>query len=112
MASFAEGEIEADVGRPELGAADDLEQVMVECIAGAKARLDIAVQEIDSRPIAQAQWLKDETDLAVNRKILVALRRSDIEVKGDYDPKIFQMTGRGCRCGCCSPATTPPSWRS
>src|SRR4029453_702480 len=32
----------------------DLEQVIVEFIAGAKTRLDIAVQEIDSRAIAQA----------------------------------------------------------
>jgi phosphatidylserine/phosphatidylglycerophosphate/cardiolipin synthase-like enzyme len=46
--------IEAYVGPPELGAADDLEQVIVEFIAGAKTRLDIAVQEIDSRAIAQA----------------------------------------------------------
>ena len=49
MASFAEGKIEAYVGPPELGAADDLEQVIVDFIAGAKSRLDIAVQEIDSR---------------------------------------------------------------
>jgi phosphatidylserine/phosphatidylglycerophosphate/cardiolipin synthase-like enzyme len=54
MASFAEGKIQAYVGPPELGAADDLEQVIVEFIAGAKTRLDIAVQEIDSRAIAQA----------------------------------------------------------
>jgi hypothetical protein len=100
--------------------------------------LDIAVQEIDSRAIAQAildarwrgvrmtifleqdylrtdlagnppkrptpkagetaaealrrvQWLKDETDLAINREILAALLRSDIEVKGDYNPKIFHQ---------------------
>jgi hypothetical protein len=32
MASFAEGKIEAYVGPPELGAADDLEQVIVEFI--------------------------------------------------------------------------------
>src|SRR4029453_17495310 len=32
----------------------DLEQVIVEFITGAKTRLDIAVQEIDSRAIAQA----------------------------------------------------------
>ena len=138
MASFADGKIQAYVGPPELGAADDLEQVIVEFIAGAKTRLDIAVQEIDSRPIAQAildarwrgvkvtifleqdylrsdlagnppklptpkagetpaealrrvQWLTDETDLAVNREILAALLRSDIEVKGDYNPKIFHQ---------------------
>jgi len=138
MASSADGKIQAYVGPPELGAADDLEQVIVEFIAGAKTRLDIAVQEIDSRAIAQAildarwrgvrvtifleqdylrsdlagkppklptpkagetpaealrrvQWLKDETDLAVNREILAALLRSDIEVKGDYNPKIFHQ---------------------
>src|SRR5215203_7442191 len=54
MASFADGKIQAYVGPPELGAADDLEQVIVDFIGGAKTRLDIAVQEIDSRPIAQA----------------------------------------------------------
>lgn len=54
MASFAGGKIQAYVGPPDLGAADDLEQVIVDFIAGAKTRLDIAVQEIDSRPIAQA----------------------------------------------------------
>src|SRR6266508_1352503 len=113
MASFAGGKIEAYVGPPDLGAADDLEQVIVDFISAAKSSLDIAVQEIDSRPIAQAildarwrgvrvnifleqdylrsdllgtppkapapqpgetveealrrvQWLKDETELAVN----------------------------------------------
>jgi phosphatidylserine/phosphatidylglycerophosphate/cardiolipin synthase-like enzyme len=138
MANFADGKIEAYVGPPELGAADDLEQVIVDFIAGAKTRLDIAVQEIDSRAIAQTildarwrgvkvtvfleqdylrtdlagtppkpptpkpgetaaealrrvQWLKDETELAVNREILAALLRSDIEVKGDYNPKIFHQ---------------------
>jgi hypothetical protein len=39
-------------GHPNL-AAEDLEQVIVEFIASAKTRLDIAVQEIDSRSIAQ-----------------------------------------------------------
>ena len=54
MASFAGGKIGAYVGPPELGAADDLEQVIVDFIRGAKSSLDIAVQEIDSRAIAQA----------------------------------------------------------
>jgi phosphatidylserine/phosphatidylglycerophosphate/cardiolipin synthase-like enzyme len=54
MASFAGGKIEAYIGPPELGAADDLEQVIVDFIRGAKSSLDIAVQEIDSRAIAQA----------------------------------------------------------
>ncbi|MGH8902493.1 MAG: phospholipase D-like domain-containing protein [Egibacteraceae bacterium] len=51
---FAEGVIEAFVGPTELGAADDLEAVIVDFIAAAEHSLDVAVQEVDSLPIAQA----------------------------------------------------------
>ena len=54
MADFAKGRIQAYVGPQELGAPDDLEAVIVDFIGGAKKTLDIAVQEIDSRAIAQA----------------------------------------------------------
>lgn len=54
MASFGDGRIEAFVGPPELGAADDLERVIVDFISKAESSLDIAVQELDSEPIAQA----------------------------------------------------------
>ena len=54
MANFADGKIEAYVGPPGLGVADDLEAVIVEFIAGARRKLDIAVQELDSEAIAQA----------------------------------------------------------
>ncbi|GAA2684332.1 MULTISPECIES: phospholipase D-like domain-containing protein [Nonomuraea] len=54
MAAFGGGKIEAFVGPTELGAADDLEQVIIDFIGGAKHSLDIAVQELDSEPIAQA----------------------------------------------------------
>ncbi|WP_422769325.1 phospholipase D-like domain-containing protein [Plantactinospora sp. WMMC1484] len=54
MATFAGRKIEAYVGPRELGAADDLEQVVVDFIGGARKSLDIAVQELDSEPIAQA----------------------------------------------------------
>lgn len=54
MADFAGGNIQAYAGPTELGAADDLEQVIVGFIEGAQESLDIAVQEIDSEPIAQA----------------------------------------------------------
>jgi phosphatidylserine/phosphatidylglycerophosphate/cardiolipin synthase-like enzyme len=140
MASFADGKIEAYVGPQELGAADNLEDVIVEFIDGARSTLDIAVQELDSEPIAQAildarwrgvsvnlfleqdylrtplkskqgvpiqptpqqgetaeqalrrnQWGSDDTELAENRRILAALLRSDIEVKGDFNPKIFHQ---------------------
>jgi phosphatidylserine/phosphatidylglycerophosphate/cardiolipin synthase-like enzyme len=140
MASFADGKIEAYVGPPGLGAADDLELVIVDFIHGARKRLDIAVQELDSEAIARAilnaswrgvrvslfleqdylrtslkresgvpiapvpgpgetpaqalervQWGPDETELRENRRILAALLRSDVEVRGDFNPKIFHQ---------------------
>lgn len=54
MADFARGKVEAFVGPQELGAADNLEQVIVDFIGGAEDSLAIAVQELDSLPIAQA----------------------------------------------------------
>lgn len=54
MADFADGRIQAYVGPRELGAADDLETVIIDFIAAAEQSLDIAVQELDSEPIAQA----------------------------------------------------------
>lgn len=50
MPNFADGKIEVYVGPPDLGGADDLEAVVVEFIAGARRKLDIAVQELDSDP--------------------------------------------------------------
>lgn len=54
MADFADGMIQAFVGPQELGGADNLEQVIVDFLNGADESLDIAVQEIESEPIAQA----------------------------------------------------------
>lgn len=54
MTDFAGGRIQAFVGPTELGAADDLETVVVDFLNGAQESLDIAVQEIDSEIIAQA----------------------------------------------------------
>lgn len=54
MAVFAQGKIEAYCGPAELGAPDDLERGIIEFIRGARKTLDIAVQELDSEPIAQA----------------------------------------------------------
>ena len=54
MADFVNGKIKAFVGPQELGGPDNLEQVIVDFIAGALKSLDIAVQELDSEPIAQA----------------------------------------------------------
>ncbi len=136
MADFAGGKIQAFVGPDDLGAPDNLEQVIVNFIAGARKTLDIAVQELDSEPIAQAildaRWREvdvrlfleqdylvredtptanpgpDETefdairrvqwteyrrpkDSKTNRDILAALLRNAVDVKADYNPKIFHQ---------------------
>jgi phosphatidylserine/phosphatidylglycerophosphate/cardiolipin synthase-like enzyme len=138
MAGFAGGKIQAFVGPTELGAADDLESVIVGFIAAARSTLSVAVQELDNEAIAQAlldarwrgvrvelfleqdylrtslsgtpprpptprpgesagealrrvQWAEDDTDLAANRRILAALLRSDVQVRGDYNPRIFHQ---------------------
>lgn len=54
MPEFAGGKIEAYVGPKDLGGPDDLEKAIVDFIGDANSSLDIAVQEIDSEPIAQA----------------------------------------------------------
>ena len=47
--------------------------------------------ETPEQALHRAQWLDDQTDLAENRRILAALLRSDIQVRGDYNPKIFHQ---------------------
>src|SRR4029453_5285104 len=47
--------------------------------------------ETPADALERVQWLADETDLAENRRILGALLRSDVEVRGDFNPKIFHQ---------------------
>jgi phosphatidylserine/phosphatidylglycerophosphate/cardiolipin synthase-like enzyme len=136
MAVFAGGKIEAYAGPLELGASDNLEQVIIDFIKRARHTLFIAVQELDCEPIAQAiidaRWRgvtvrmiieqdyiaadnpprakpkSDETKaeaaqraqwqeyrrpktIKTNRDILAALLRNAIDVKADYNPKIFHQ---------------------
>lgn len=136
MAEFAEGRIEAFNGPAELGAPNNLEQVIVDFIDQAQHTLDIAVQELDSEVVAQAildarwrgvdirvfleqdylkraephkarpqdreseeeairrvQWseYRRPTTAKTNRDILAALLRNAVDVKADYNPKIFHQ---------------------
>src|SRR5262245_13083385 len=82
MAVFANGKIEAYVGPPGLGAADDLEAVIVDFIAGARSKLSIAVQELDSEAIARAilaaSWRGVHVELFLEQDYLrTALKRKD-----------------------------------
>ena len=136
MADFAGGKIQAFTGPKELGAPDNLEDVIVAFIGGAKKSLDIAVQELDSELIAQAildarrrgvnvrlfleqdylaseeppkatrrqgetkaeaimraQWTEYRRPKSrkTNRDILATLLRNAVDVKADYNPKIFHQ---------------------
>ncbi len=99
---------------------DDLEQVVVDFIAAAKTSLDIAVQELNSLPIAKAivaarqrqvtvrlvseadylidgeaaplPFESDETlENEANRQIHLALLRARTWVRTDFNPKIFHQ---------------------
>jgi phosphatidylserine/phosphatidylglycerophosphate/cardiolipin synthase-like enzyme len=54
MTAFAGGQIECFAGPFEKGAPDKLEEVIVGFIDGAQEELQVAVQELDSEPIARA----------------------------------------------------------
>jgi phosphatidylserine/phosphatidylglycerophosphate/cardiolipin synthase-like enzyme len=47
--------------------------------------------ETPEQALHRAQWLEDSTGLAENRRILAGLLRSDVEVRGDFNPKIFHQ---------------------
>jgi phosphatidylserine/phosphatidylglycerophosphate/cardiolipin synthase-like enzyme len=87
VASFAKGKIEAYVGPRELGAADDLEQVIVDFIAGARDSLDVAVQELDNEPIAQAlidaRWRGVSVRVFLEQDYLLAKKLPTFKAAGD-----------------------------
>ncbi len=120
MASFAGGRIRIYCGPPSCGAPDDLLEAIVDFIDGAKDSLAIAVQELESKPIARAivraaqrkvrirmvleqDYLRagepasDPFDLSEavedeeNRALLAALLRAGVDVRADYNPAIFHQ---------------------
>ncbi|MFK7830352.1 MAG: phospholipase D-like domain-containing protein [Congregibacter sp.] len=112
------GDVEFYSGPHTVGAPDDLEQVIVGFICAAEKRLEIAVQELESRPIAQAiiearrrkvlvklvieqSYLrrtppKDDPWTSgggneMNRDVHAAILRTNIDVKVDYNASIFHQ---------------------
>ena len=112
------GNLEFYNGPSSVGAPDDLEAAIVKFIDGAKKRLSIAVQELESRPIAEAiirarqrrvlvkmvleqdylraksarknPWLPGGGN-EPNREIHDAVLRAKIDVKVDYNTSIFHQ---------------------
>ncbi len=87
MAEFAGGKIQGFVGPTELGGADDLEAVIIDFIAQAEKSLDIAVQELDSLPIAQA--ILD----AAWRKVSIRMVLEQDYIQDEELPKVKPKAG-------------------
>jgi hypothetical protein len=112
------GSVELYAGPAVLGGPDDLDAVVRAFIAGAKKRLLIAVQELDSRAIAEAilaakvakvrvqlilegDYLIEDPPIADpwaevganedNRAIHSAVLRAGVDVITDLNPKIFHQ---------------------
>ena len=112
------GSIKLYMGPKSLGAPDDLEGVVVQFIEGARDTLDIAVQELESKPITEAilkvrargvsvrvvlerDYLTVDVPLAdpwtaggqnqANRDMYAALLRAKVPVITDLNPKIFHQ---------------------
>jgi len=117
--SIHSGNVEFYTGPKPIGAPDDLEAVIVEFIDGANKRLEIAVQELENKPIAEAiirarrrkvivklvleqdylrekrashsPWVNMRGGNEQNRVIHDAMLRASIDVKADYNNKIFHQ---------------------
>ena len=113
-----QGNVEFYMGPNDVGAPDNLEAVIVDFIDKAQKRLEIAVQELESEPIARAiirarqrkllvklviehdylkaskaqadPWLAGGTN-EKNRQIHNALLRTRIDIKPDYNTSIFHQ---------------------
>lgn len=112
------GNIEIFMGPRQSGGPDDLQDVIVNFIDGAEKRLLIAVQELDSQPIAEAiirakqrkvlvklvleaAYLLEKSgaeypflaggENEVNRVLHNAILRASINVHSDYNPYIFHQ---------------------
>ena len=112
------GNIQLHVGPTEVGGPDDLKKTIIDFIDGAQRSLDIAVQELDSKEIAQAivrarqrrvrvrlvlegDYLTVRRAMAnpwqpsgqheTNREIQNAVLRAAINVRSDFNPHIFHQ---------------------
>ena len=112
------GKIQLFMGPQQTGGPDDLEAAIVDFIDGARKTLDIAVQEVDSKVIAEAgvrarlrgvtvrvvleaDYLRAKRPRAkpwipggsyeINREIQDAILRSGIRVWADFNPSIFHQ---------------------
>lgn len=81
MRAVAGGKIKCYCGPDDLGGPDDLEATIIEFIAGTTKTLDIAVQELDSFPIAEAIAKKKRE----GKSVRILLNRSYLQDDTDAD---------------------------
>ena len=79
---FVGGKIRCYCGPSELGAPDDLERVIVDFIGRATKTVDVAVQELDSVPIAEALIARRLAGASVR----VILNHSYLQTRGSTGP--------------------------
>lgn len=100
------GGVEFYTGPTVLGGPDDLEAVVLDFIGGAKKVLLIAVQALDSRPVAEAILTAKSAGV-----------RIQLILEGNYLTRTRRSTSRGSRAGptrstarstppCCGPGST------
>ncbi len=94
MTDFAGRLIQAFVGPRELGAADDLEAIVVDFIAAAEDSLDVAVQELDSLLIAQALIDARWRGVAVRVVLEQDYLQDEEELKADPRPGETEQDAR------------------
>ncbi|MCF6321941.1 MAG: phospholipase D-like domain-containing protein [Rhizobiaceae bacterium] len=110
------GDITMYMGPREIGGPDSLEEAIIGFIEGATIELQISVQELDHKPIADAiiaarlrgvrvhmvmeqDYLKEGKppradslgEYEINRELLMRILRTGIDAKADYNPHIFHQ---------------------
>jgi hypothetical protein len=92
---FACGAIQCFLGPDDLGGPADLEGAIVASIDGAKKMIDVAVQEIDSVPIAEALIRKRLAKVSVR----VILNHSYLQEATDKEHRPDPRPPEYCRVG-------------
>jgi hypothetical protein len=110
---FVGGKIRCYCGPSELGAPDDLERVIVDFIGRATKTVDVAVQELDSVPIAEAliarrlagasvrvilnhSYLQDDSDSPVPAGATTVKQLAAAKSERKINREVFAAL---CRCG-------------
>jgi phosphatidylserine/phosphatidylglycerophosphate/cardiolipin synthase-like enzyme len=88
---FAGGKIKGFVGPADLGAADDLEPVIVAFIERVTKTIDVAVQELDSIPIAEALIRQKRAGISVRLILNHSYLQDETDAEHRPDPALMTV---------------------